>query len=49
MNLRKVRLELEAHEIQQLLTIDLNDDREKALQFIRKTLIKRIGKALRRH
>lgn len=49
MNLRKVRLELEAHEVQQLLAIDLDDDRDRALQFIRKTLVKRIEKALQRH
>ena len=49
MHLRKVRLELEAHEVQQLLAIDLDDDRAGALEFVRKILVKRIEKALQRH
>ena len=49
MNLKKVRLELAAHEVQQLLAIDLDNDDQKALAFIKKTIIKRIEKALQPH
>ncbi len=48
MNLKKIRIELEAAEVQQLIAIALDDDRQQALAFIKHKLVKRIEKALQR-
>jgi len=51
MNLKKVHieLELEADEVQHLLAIGLDDDRDAALAFVKQTLIKKVEKALTPH
>ena len=49
MNLKKIRIELDAAEIQQLIGIALDDDSEQALTFIKRKLVKRIEKALQTH
>ena len=45
MNLKKIRIELDTAEIQQVLGIALDDDSEQALKFI-KRLVKRLERAL---
>jgi len=49
MSLRKIRIELEAAEIQQLSGIALDDVNRQAMAFIKRTLDKRIKKALQSH
>lgn len=49
MNLRKIQIELNPAEIQQLLAIAMDDDKEQALAFIKQHLMKRVEKALQRH
>ncbi len=46
MNLKKIRIELDTTEIQQLLGIALEDDSEQALTFIKRKLVKRLERAL---
>jgi hypothetical protein len=49
MNLKKIQVELDTAEIQQVLVIALDDDKEKALEFIREKLFRRVEKALQPH
>ena len=49
MNLKKVQIELDISDVQQVLAIDLDEDKEGALIFIKKKLIKRVEKALHPH
>jgi hypothetical protein len=49
MNLKKILLELSVHDVQEILTIDLDEDPEKALTFIREKLAKQVKKALQPH
>lgn len=49
MNLKTAHIELNTSEIQHILTIALDDDKEKALEFIKQVLAKRVEKALQRH
>jgi len=49
MNLRKVQLELDVSEIQQILAIALDEDKEKALEYIKTRLVKQIEKSLQPH
>ncbi len=49
MKLKKIRVELDTPEIQEILAIALDDDKEGALTFIKKKLIKRVEKALQPH
>ena len=49
MNLKKVVLEMNISEVQQILAIDLDRDAEKALVFIRANLAKQVKKALQPH
>ncbi len=49
MNLKKVRIELDTAEIQQVISIALDDDKEQALAFIKKNLVKQVEKALQPH
>lgn len=49
MNLKKIHLELEPYEVQQLLSIALDDDKEQALTFVKKTLVKQMEKAMQPH
>ena len=46
MNLKKIRIELDTAEIQQVLGIALDDDSEQALKFIKRKLVKRLERAL---
>jgi len=46
MNLKKIQIELDTSEIQELLAIALDDDKEQDLEFIRKKLVKQVEKAL---
>ena len=49
MNLRKVQLELDVSEVQQILAIALDEDKEKALEYIKTRLAKQIEKSLQPH
>ena len=49
MNLKKVILELSVPDVQEILAIDLDEDADKALAFIRENLGKKVKKALRPH
>ena len=49
MNLKRVRIELDPAEIQQVLSIALDDNKEQALAFIKKKLAKQVEKALQPH
>ena len=49
MNLKTIRVELDPSDIQQVLMIALDDDKEGALAFIKENLSKQIQKALAPH
>ena len=49
MNLRKVQIELDVSDVQQVLAIALDEDKEKALEYIKDILAKQIEKALQPH
>jgi len=49
MNLRKVNLQLSETEVQELLAIDLDDDAQRALAFIKEHLAKAVKKCLQPH
>ena len=49
MNLKKIQVELDTAEIQQVLAIALDDDKERALEFIKKKLFRQVEKALQPH
>jgi len=49
MNLRKVQLELDISDVQQILAIALDEDQEKALEYIKARLVKQIEKFLQPH
>lgn len=49
MRLKKISVELEADEVQQILAIALDDNAEEALSFIQKNFVKKVQKALQRH
>ncbi len=49
MNLKSVRIKLTPAEIQKVLSIAMDEDKEEALEFIRQTLAKRIEKELTPH
>ena len=49
MNLKTAHIELNTSEIQHILTIALDDDKEQALEFIKQVLAKRVEKVLQRH
>ena len=49
MNLRKVQIELDVSDVQQVLAIALDEDREKALEYIKGSLVKQIEKVLQPH
>ena len=44
MNLKKVNIELELAEVQELLAIDMDDDAQRALAFIKEHLAKQVKK-----
>jgi len=49
MNLRKVKIELDVSDVQQVLAIALDEDKEKALEYIKIRLVKQIEKVLQPH
>ena len=49
MNLRKVNVELSETEVQELLAIDMDDDAQRALAFIKEHLAKEVKKSLQPH
>jgi hypothetical protein len=49
MNLRKVNLQLSETEVQELLAIDMDDDAQRALAFIKEHLAKAVKKCLQPH
>jgi len=49
MILKTIQLELSPEEIQRILSIALDDDKDGAMEFIKQTLAKRVEKALQRH
>jgi hypothetical protein len=49
MNLKKVNIELEVAEVQELLAIDMDDDAQRALAFIKEHLAKQVKKCLQPH
>ncbi|MBU0767587.1 MAG: hypothetical protein KJ687_00625 [Proteobacteria bacterium] len=49
MNLKKVRVELDISDIQQILSIVLDEDKDKALAYIKGKLAKQVEKALQPH
>ena len=49
MNLKKVNVELSESEVQELLAIDMDDDAQRALAFIKEQLAKQVKKCLQPH
>lgn len=49
LNLRSVILKLEVPEIEKILGIDLDEDPQKALEFIKEVLAKRVKESLQPH
>jgi len=49
MNLRKVQIELDISDVQQVLAIALDEDKDKALEYIKVNLVKQIEKVLQPH
>ncbi|MBW1698612.1 MAG: hypothetical protein JRH18_11485 [Deltaproteobacteria bacterium] len=48
MNLKTVHIVLNPDEIQHMMSIAMDENREEALSFIKQTLLKRVEKALQR-
>ncbi len=49
MNLKKVNIELDVDEVREILAIDMDDDPERALAFIKEHLAKHVKKCLQQH
>ena len=49
MNLKKVQLEFDISDVQQVLAIALDEDKDKALEYIKGSLVKQIEKSLQPH
>jgi hypothetical protein len=49
MNLKKVNVELSESEVQELLAIDMDDDAQRALAFIKERLAKQVKNCLQPH
>jgi hypothetical protein len=49
MNLKKVQIELNISDVQQVLAIALDEDKDGALEYIKKNLVKKIEKVLQPH
>jgi hypothetical protein len=49
MNLKKVNVELSEAQVQELLAIDMDDDAQRALAFIKEHLAKEVKKCLQPH
>jgi hypothetical protein len=49
LNLKNVHIELDISDIQKVMSIALDDDKDQALTFIKKNLVKQLEKALQPH
>jgi hypothetical protein len=49
LNLKNVYIELDISDIQKVMSIALDDDKDQALTFIKKNLVKQLEKALQPH
>ena len=49
MNLKKVMIELDVSEVQEILRIDMDEDEEEALAFIKENLAKQVKASLQPH
>ncbi len=49
MNQKKITIELDIGAIQQILAIDMDDDAERALDFVKRILAGQVKKALQPH
>jgi len=49
MNLRKIQIELDVSDVQQVLAIALDEDKDKALEYIKRNLVKQIEKVFQPH
>ncbi len=49
MNLKKVNIELDISEVQEVLAIDLDEDPERALAFVKEHLAKQVKRCLQPH
>lgn len=49
LNLRSVIIKLDVPEIEEILSIDLDEDPQKALKFIKEVLSKRVKESLQPH
>ncbi len=49
MNLKKVRIELDVSEVQQILEIDMDEDPQRALEFLKECLARQVKQALQPH
>jgi hypothetical protein len=49
MNLKKVTIELDVQQVQEILAIDMDDDAQRALDFIKTQLANRVKKCLQPH
>ncbi|MFO7555669.1 MAG: hypothetical protein R6W88_10740 [Desulfobacterales bacterium] len=49
MNLRKVQIELDVSDVQRVMAIALDEDKDKALEYIKGSLVKQIEKILQPH
>ncbi len=49
MNIKAIQLQLSSDDVTQILGIALDDDGERALDFIKAVLAKKVEKALQRH
>jgi hypothetical protein len=49
MNLRQLNIELDVNEVREILAIDLDDDAERALVFVKDCLAKQVHERLQPH
>ena len=49
MNLKKVQIKLDISDVQQVLDIAIDEDKDGALEYIKKNLVKKIEKVLQPH
>jgi len=49
MNLRKVQIELDVSDVQRVMAIALDEDKDKALEYIKGSLVKQIERILQPH
>jgi len=49
MNLRKVMVELDVPDVEKILRIDMDEDPQQTLEFVKKLLAKRVKESLQPH